>query len=135
MQTKTILDIPIYQKTCQLYKLLYSCHGAIPKTQLYTLWQKTESITIDILEAILDTSYVYGDARIKILFKISAKLDLLKTFIRLSRETNSISQAKYLEIQNLMQEIGKMIGGWLKMSKLSPKSSSPSHENEMEKNV
>lgn len=114
MQTRTVLDIPIYHKTYELYKLLYSCHSAIPKIQLYSLWKKCEQINIEMLEAIIHTGHTQGNARTQAICNISEKLDLLKTFIRLTRETNSISAQKYLEIQSLIQEIGKMVGGWIK---------------------
>lgn len=114
MQTRTVLDIPIYHKAYELCKILYSCHPAIPKTQLYTIWQKCEEVSIDMLEAIIHTGHTHANARIEAIYKISEKLDLLKTFMRLTREANSISQKKHLEIQSLLQEIGKMVGGWIK---------------------
>ena len=119
MQTKTVLDIPIYHKAYALCRLLYSCHPAIPKTQLYTIWQKCEEISIHILEAIIHTGHTYGAKKAEAICLISERLDLLKTFIRLTREANSISQQKHLEIQNLLQEIGKMVGGWMKATKIN----------------
>lgn len=114
MQIRTVLDIPIYHKTYELYKLLYSCHSAIPKIQLYTLWRQCEQISIQMLAAIIHTGHTQGNARVDAICTISEKLDLLKTFIRLTRETNSISEKKHLEIQSLIQEIGRMVGGWIK---------------------
>jgi hypothetical protein len=48
------------------------------------------------------------------LYEISNQLDLLKVLIRLAKETQTISINQYTEIQTLLQEIGKMIGGWIK---------------------
>jgi hypothetical protein len=39
---------------------------------------------------------------------------VLKVLIRLAKETRAIDNPQYLEIQVILQEIGKMIGGWIK---------------------
>ncbi len=114
MQAKSVLDTPIFHKTYELYRLLYRYENQVPKNHRYTVWQKCEQGSLDILTAIIRTGYTQGDVRLNAIRKVSENLDLLKVFIRLARETNSINQKVHLEIQNLVQEIGKMVGGWLK---------------------
>jgi len=43
-------------KVCDLYKLLYSLRNGIPRLDRYTVWQKIENSTLDILEDILKAS-------------------------------------------------------------------------------
>jgi 23S rRNA-intervening sequence protein len=114
MTVRSVLDIPIFHKVYELYKLLYSYHCRVPKSQRYTLWQKCENTTLILLEALIETSHQNGEDRLQSLYQISNKLDLLKVLIRLAKETRTIDTKQYLVIQEIIQEVGKMIGGWIK---------------------
>ena len=48
------------------------------------------------------------------LYVISDKLDVLKVLFRLAKDTRTIDSKQYLAIQTPIQEIGKMVGGWIK---------------------
>ncbi len=113
-QTRSVLDTPIFHKIYELYKLLHSFHSLIPKTERYTLWQRCENTTLMLLEAVIEVGHQQGEERQRSLYMISDKLDLLKVLIRLAKDIHVIDQKKYLAIQTVIQEIGKMVGGWLK---------------------
>ncbi len=38
----------------------------------------------------------------------------IKVLFRLAKDTRAIDSKQYLEIQTVIQEIGKMVGGWIK---------------------
>ena len=44
----------------------------------------------------------------------NGKLDLLKLLIRLCFEIRSIDQKAYITLEEQLQEVGKMLGGWLR---------------------
>ena len=113
-QVRTVLDIPIFHKIYDLYKLMHSYHRFIPKSERYTLWQKCENTTLALLEAVIETGHRKAEERLRSLYIISNKLDLLKVLIRLAKETRTINNTQYLQIQEIVQEIGKMTGGWIK---------------------
>jgi hypothetical protein len=113
---RSVLDVPISLKVYALYKLLHSFHSTIPKVERYTLWQKCENTTLALLEILIETGPCNENKRKELLYALSGKLDLLKVLIRLSKETHTIDQQQYLAIQELLQEIGKMLGGWIKYS-------------------
>lgn len=93
---------------------MYGYQQRIPKSGRYTLWQKCENKALDLLENLIETSHKKGEDRVNALCMMSNQLDLLKVLIRLAKETRLIDQSQYLEIQSMLQEIGKMIGGWMK---------------------
>lgn len=113
-QIRSVLDTPIFYKVYELYKLLHSYHNLIPKSERYTLWQRCEHTTLVLLEAVITAGHQQGYEKQSYLKVISEKLDLLKVLIRLAKEIRAINSAQYLEIQTIIQEIGKMIGGWIK---------------------
>ena len=109
-----VLDIPIFHKLYDLYKFLNNLHKTIPKSQRYTLWQRCENTNLNLLELLLEATHTKEKERLKILYKISHQLDLLKMLIRLAKENKVIHSKKYIEIQTILQESGKMLGGWIK---------------------
>jgi hypothetical protein len=113
-QVRPVLDIPIFHKIYDLYKLLHSYHQRISKSERYTLWQKCENTTLALLESLIETSHQQGEARMQVLYAISNKLDLLKVLIRLAKDIRAIDEQQYIAIQTFIQEIGRMIGAWIK---------------------
>ena len=109
-------NVPIFQKTYDLYKLLHSFHQKIPKFARYTLWQKIEKTTLDLIEVIIETGHQKDQLLFQSLHRYSDKLDLLKVLIRLAKETRTIDSQQYAKIQGLIKENGKMIGGWIKFA-------------------
>lgn len=109
-----MLDVPIFHKIYDLYKLIHSYHGRIPKAERYTLWQQCEQTTLSILKTLMDTSNCFGEERARYLYKLSSRLDLLKALIRLAKEIHCLNDKQHLAIQTLLQEIGRMAGGWIK---------------------
>jgi hypothetical protein len=83
-----------------------------PKLKRYTLGQKIDVLTLEILELLFSISYSENKAHV--LKRISCKLDLLKVLLRLAKDNQSLSNNKYLTLQALLQEIGKMLGGWIR---------------------
>lgn len=113
-QPRSVLDIPIFHKIYDLYKLLHSYHTRIPKSERYTLWQRCENTTLALLETLIETGHRKGEERLNTLYAMSNKLDLLKVLIRLAKDTRTIDNKQYLAIQEILQEVGRMIGGWIK---------------------
>ena len=78
------------------------------------LWQRCENATLALLETLIETGHQKEDERLHSLYVISDKLDVLKVLIRLAKDTRTIDIPQYLAIEMLIQEIGKMVGGWIK---------------------
>ena len=47
----------------------------------------------------------------------SVKLDLLKFFLQISWEIGSLNNKKYTNLSEKLDEVGKMLGGWIKSLK------------------
>ena len=110
-------DIPIFKKIYELYKNFYGFRSSIPKQDRYTLWQKCENILLELLKNILFASQVSKAEKLPILEKASLHLNLLRIFLRLAKEVKAIDSKKYILLQENADEIGRMLGGWIKSSK------------------
>ena len=109
------LDIPIFAKLYGFYKNLSQVITTFPKTKRYTLGQRLDNLTLDAFELLF--SIPVADNKVKTLSQISGKIDLIKVLLRLGKDTQAVKNNKYLELQATLQEIGKMLGGWIRAAK------------------
>lgn len=90
------LDIPIFTKLYEFYNKLTQAITSFPKTKSYTLGQKLDNVTIEMLELLF--SIPLSASKTAVLQQISIKLDLLKILLRLSKDNQAITDKRYLEL-------------------------------------
>jgi len=122
MQT---LEIPIFKKLVELYKSFHLIRNQVPKQDRFTVWQKCENILLDMLERLLIANGLAKEKKLPELEKMSLSLNLLRIFLRLAKEIKSIDNAKYARLEKDIDEIGRMLGGWIKANKESQKNTLP----------
>jgi len=111
------IEIPILKKSYDLYKLFHEYRRIIPKQDRYTVWERSENAILDMLECFLEAGYTKQSNKIMLLEKGSAKLNLFRFLVRLMKDTRSLDTKKYLALQILIDEIGRMLGGWIRSQK------------------
>jgi hypothetical protein len=111
------VEIPIIHRIFEFYKIFHSYSGVFPKRDKFNIGQKCENYIIEILELIIFASQSSSGAKLPILENASKKLNTLKILIRLLKEIKAIDIKKYVILENFCQEIGKMLGGWIKFIK------------------
>ena len=109
-------DIPIFQRAYDLFKTLHEFQHSVSKMERHTLWVKCEEVALTILTELLQTSHIPREKRVAQLQKVSNNLDILRVFIRLAHDIKAIDQKKYIILQGFMDEIGRMLGGWIRKS-------------------
>ncbi len=113
----TEIEVPLVHTTYELYKIFHQCIRLFPKTEKYSLGQRTENVILDTLELGLRVAYAPKTERLPLLKELDAKVQLLKTMIRLAHELRALDDKKYLALQEKLQEMGKMVGGWLRSTR------------------
>ncbi|MDO8430371.1 MAG: diversity-generating retroelement protein Avd [Candidatus Taylorbacteria bacterium] len=111
------LDIPIFKRSYELYREFYTLRLSVPKQDRYTLWQKCENLLIEVLEGILFASQQSKSEKLPTLEKTSVKLNFLRVCVRLMKDIKAIDIKKYIIIEANLDEIGRMLGGWIKSVK------------------
>ena len=109
--------MPIFHRIYEFYKLFYQYLQTFPKKDRYALGQKCENLILDVLELILFAAQSSKEDKLGTLEKASVKLNILKTFIRLTKEFRILDLRKYIILQENLNEIGRMLGGWIKSIK------------------
>lgn len=113
--------LPIIQRLINLYKLWHEYLPHLPKKSRYTLGGKIDLLFVELLELAFSASYVGKKEKIPYLRKAVSKLDLIKFFLQVLWELKDLDNKKYIAISELLNEIGRMLGGWLrKIEKETP---------------
>lgn len=110
-------DVPIIHKTYELYRELHDLQKTIPKVERFTLWVRCEDTTLKILEGLIRVGYLPQETRASKLVTVSAEIDMLRVFLRLAVDVKALTQKKSLPLQERLDEIGRMLGGWIKSSR------------------
>jgi len=112
-------EVPIVLKAADFYQELYLKIEKMPKKDKYILGEKLSLTTLDLMELLLMAGNSNNQKEKKsLLLKASIKLDLLKILIRLAEEIKAMPTKHYLSLQERLQEIGRMLGGWIKAIKI-----------------
>ena len=109
-------NVPIIIKLIDVYKLWHEFLPNMAKSSRYTLGQKIDDLFIEATELIFLASHAAKDQKSPYLQKASAKLDLLKLFLQISWEIKAIDNRKYVMLSEPLEEVGKMLGGWLRQT-------------------
>jgi hypothetical protein len=116
-------NLPIIQKLLITYKIWREIMPHFQKSARYTLGEKIDVYLLDIVELLFSASYALPEQRLSFVRAAGAKLDLAKFFLQIAWETKSLDGKKYMAVSERLDEIGRMLGGWLKQ--LSLKEISP----------
>lgn len=107
-------EAPILKHTVDLYKDFYQFSKSFPKKDQYMLGRRCEEYILRFMELILIAVGSPKEQKLKTLQEANAKFDVIKVFFRIAREFKIIDNKKYLTLEERAQEIGKMLGGWIR---------------------
>ena len=105
--------VPVLQKIRTVYIFWYSVFHTIQKPHRYTLAPKIDTLFIEIIEMVASASFVKKTDKIIYLRTAIRKLDTLKILLNILWETRSLDNQKYELLSLPLDEIGRMLGGWL----------------------
>lgn len=111
------LDIPIFKKSYDLYRVFYGYRLNVAKQDRYVLWQRCEDGLLDVIEHILLASQSSPKDKLPILEKTSVRLNVLRVLVRLMKDVKAIDDKKYIAIEQGLDEIGSQLGGWIRSTK------------------
>ena len=109
---QTVHDLPVFQRSYDLYKEIYLAVKQFPKGDRYALGESCKTTAIDLLSSIIQAASTRNDWKLASIEKALNSSELLKIFIRLAVDTECLKEVRYLKIQGYLQEIGRMLGGW-----------------------
>jgi hypothetical protein len=111
----TELNAPIFTETYNMYRTLHEWRNSIPKGDRYCLWKDVEQTCLQLVKLLLTISH--SSNKKLVLEQYSVQLNILRVLLRLAKDTKLIDVKKYATIQEKIDTIGRMLGGWIKAQK------------------
>jgi hypothetical protein len=105
-------EIPIITKVYDLYRMYYAYLALFPKKDRYGLGGKCEQYIIATLELLLMAGRLPRQEKLAVIQQANVKFDALKVLLRLAKDVKLLDTKKYILLQQHIQEIGRMLGGW-----------------------
>ena len=106
--------LTIFQKSYDLLLRMYHEVHTFPKEYKYTIGEKLQLATLELLDWII----IANSERDKkpYLKHVTQQLDRLRIYVRLCYSLHIIGIKKYEVLSKYIDEVGRMAGGWLKVS-------------------
>lgn len=111
---------PALDKAYQFLVWLIPILEKFPRGQRFLLGDRIETATLDVLEGLIEATYS-RDAR-AILARVNLLLEKLRHLFRLAKDLHYLDLRRYEFSARATDEIGRLVGGWLKASKAVPDS-------------
>ncbi|MFH1473223.1 MAG: four helix bundle protein [bacterium] len=99
----------------ETYRLWHNNIANLSRVDRYTLGAKIDEVFLSLLELIFRTSFASDKLeKLSLVSQAIAKADILKFLLQIGWEHKILDHKTYGEIIILLDEIGRMLGGWKK---------------------
>lgn len=109
-------SLPIINKSYELYKQFTDVNDHLIKRWRLVLGASIEESILTLLEQLVMTKNAPKPMKAAILLKAIGTLEVLNLKIRLLLEKKLVNETRVFQLQSQVEEIGRMLGGWLKSS-------------------
>ncbi|MBI4158518.1 MAG: four helix bundle protein [Candidatus Yanofskybacteria bacterium] len=117
----TAYDTPLFQAAYKLYLAWHVRCQLIPKKERFAIGQKTENLLLELMMSIVTAYHTKSPAlKRETLFKANSIMECVKIIMRLAKDIKALDQRWYIEYERRLQEMGKMLGGWIRQTQNSP---------------
>jgi hypothetical protein len=106
-------ELLVIDRTYELVR--WSCQhiGRFPRQYRFTLGERIERRLYDLLETLVQARYTRD--RQELLRRANLGLEVLRFQVRLAHDLRCLRAASYEHAAGRLHEIGRMVGGWLKV--------------------
>jgi len=105
-------DFPLFTKTYDITGWILDRTQKFPKSTRFTFGQRIDNLALDVLEAVVEAGYSRRSSAV--MQEANRKLTRLRVLLRMSTDRKYLSLRQYHFAGEKIDEIGRMIGGWLK---------------------
>ena len=105
-------ESPIFTKTFDLLAWLWPATLKFPREHRFVLAQRTQNTAFNFYEAITAASLSsQGHTHLQ---QADVELQRLRLYLRLCQRLQFFNKGQYEHVSLMMEEIGKLLGGWRK---------------------
>ena len=107
-------SLPVINKTYEAYKAIIDLNNKLEKRMKFSIGLSLENSILDCMENLVMAKNAPKTLKVGYLIKASSKLEVSRLKLRLLLELRLLNETKIFQLQKNLEEIGRMLGGWLK---------------------
>ncbi|MCC7004494.1 four helix bundle protein [Candidatus Nomurabacteria bacterium] len=109
------MEIPIIQKTYEVYKGVVDINNHLDKRWRYSLGHSIEESVLALLDCLIMAKHAPKPLKVSYLLKSTSHLEISRLKLRLILEFKAVkNETNLFKLQTHNEEIGKMLGGWIR---------------------
>jgi len=110
-------DFPLFLQWLDFLKWLLSTTEKFPKRVRFTFSDRINNLALSVVEDLVEARYTAH--KISVLKKINLTLEKIRILLRIAYETQILPTQAYEQAMKSLNEMGKMLGGWIKQQRNS----------------
>ena len=104
----------IFTRTYDLLTWLLPLSEKFPRSHRFVVTQRLQNAVLNFQETIIEANALRGAPRAQKLRAADTELRKLRLYLRLCEKWEWITSNQYRHVSQMIAEIGKLLGGWLK---------------------
>lgn len=105
-------ELPIIVRWMDLLEWLLPVTAGYPRKVRHTFAERIEGLVLDIFESLVAVRY--SKDKLSRLREINLRLEQLRLLLRLSQKLHYLSHNSYERAIRDINEVGRMLGGWIR---------------------
>jgi len=107
-------EMVIFTRTYDFISWLLPLAEKFPRSQRFVVTQRLQCAALNFQEMLIEANALRGLHRADKLHAADAELRKVRLYLRLCERWKWISLGQYRHVSEMVAEIGKLLGGWLK---------------------
>jgi four helix bundle protein len=104
----------IFTRTYDMVTWLLPLSENFPRSQRFVVTQRLQNAVLKFQETIIEANSMRGANRAEKLRDADAELRKVRLYLRMCEKWKWITAGQYRHVSQMVSEIGKLLGGWLK---------------------
>lgn len=104
--------LPAVQKAYDINRWLLPQVDRFSRKYKFTLGDRIQTTALDLCLALVEAAHARSKERA--LYRANRLLDQLRILARLARDVNLISSRRHAHLSGMTEELGRMVGGWIR---------------------
>jgi four helix bundle protein len=109
-------EMPIFTRTFDFLTWLLPITNHFPRSHRHTATQRLLDAAFDLRERLEEANLRRGSARQEKLAQADEALAKVRLYLRLAYRWQWLSEGQYQHVSTMTAEIGKLLGGWQRIS-------------------
>ena len=110
-------EMPIFTRTFDFLTWLLPVTNNFPRAHRHTFTQRLLEAAFDLRERLEEANHRQGQARLERLDRADEALERVRVYLRLAVRWGWLSGGQYHHVAEMVAEIGRLLGGWKKVTK------------------